>query len=106
LPLIIFVSPDGARHNIDAESGMSVMKTAVSNLVPGIVGECGGEMSCATCHVQVDEDWAERFPTITSEEEEMLEVAAAEPTKFSRLSCQLPCTPETDGAIVYIPEEQ
>jgi len=53
-------------HNIDAESGMSVMKTAVSNLVPGILGECGGEMSCATCHVQVGEDWAERFPTITS----------------------------------------
>ncbi len=30
------------------------METAVKFGVPGIVGECGGGLACATCHVFVD----------------------------------------------------
>ena len=106
MPVVIYVSRDGERRHVVAEPGASLMQAAVSNLVPGIVGECGGEMSCATCHVYVDEEWHDRFPPITAEEQDMLEVTAAEPTKFSRLSCQLRCTQETDGVVVHIPETQ
>ncbi|GIS18459.1 MAG: hypothetical protein CM15mP120_03750 [Pseudomonadota bacterium] len=36
------------------------MQAAIDNLVPGIDADCGGECSCATCHVMVKEDWVPR----------------------------------------------
>jgi 2Fe-2S ferredoxin len=49
--VVVYVLPGGERREIDADEGSSVMEAAVGNLVPGIVGECGGTLSCATCHV-------------------------------------------------------
>jgi 2Fe-2S ferredoxin len=106
VPVVVYVLPDGERRKVEAVDGRSVMQTAIDALVPGIVGECGGEMSCATCHVFVDEDWAGRFAPVSEDEAAMLEATAAEPTEFSRLSCQLPCTLETDGVVIHIPDEQ
>jgi len=106
VPKIVFVLPDGERRMIDAESGTSIMRAAVNNLVPNIVAECGGEMSCATCHVFVEPEWFDRFPAVTPEERDMLEVTAAEPTEYSRLSCQLRCGDDTDGVSVHVPLEQ
>ena len=106
MPVVIYVSPSGEKREIEAKVGASVMRTAIDNLVPGIVGECGGELSCATCHVFVDESWAGLFGPMSPEEKDMLEVAAAEPTALSRLSCQLECTDATSGMVVYLPEEQ
>jgi ferredoxin, 2Fe-2S len=31
------------------------MTVAVKHDVPGIDGECGGDMACGTCHVYLDE---------------------------------------------------
>ena len=106
MPTVVYVSPEGERREVPANEGDSVMRTATLNLVPGIVGECGGELSCATCHVYIDEGWADRLPPISALEEDMLAVAAAEPGPTSRLSCQLSSCPDTDGLIVRIPDEQ
>ena len=54
---ITFITHDGTEHQVDAENGISVMNAAIDNLVPGIDADCGGECSCATCHVVVDEAW-------------------------------------------------
>ena len=51
-----FTDADGAVREVEANPGDSVMETAVRNGVPGIVAECGGSLSCATCHVFVRED--------------------------------------------------
>ncbi|MGV9868033.1 2Fe-2S iron-sulfur cluster-binding protein [Rhodococcus koreensis] len=101
-----FVQNDGTKHEVSAEQGTSMMKAATANLVAGIVGECGGELSCATCHVFVDEAWASRVTPKTDVEEEMLEVTAAEPTEFSRLCCQIFLDSSADGVVVHIPEIQ
>lgn len=101
-----YVLPHGERRVVDAEDGASVMRTALDNLVPGIVGECGGELSCATCHVFVAPKWFEQLGGRSAEEEDMLQVTAAEPTEFSRLSCQISCATETDGLVVAVPELQ
>lgn len=103
---VVYVTPEGERREVSANPGDSVMRTATRNLVPGIIGECGGELSCATCHVYVDESWADRIGPMSAVEEDMLAVAAAEPGPTSRLSCQLTCTIDTDGLVVRIPEEQ
>lgn len=101
-----FVLPDGERRVVAAEDGSTIMQTALDHLVSGIVGECGGELSCATCHVFVDESWMPVVGGCGPEEADMLEVTAVEPTNCSRLSCQIRCTAETDGIVVLIPETQ
>jgi len=106
MPEVTYVSPSGERRLVEAEAGTTLMTAALNNLVAGIVGECGGQMSCATCHVYVDQEWADRLAPITDDEQDMLEVTAAEPTKYSRLSCQLTCSAESDGIVVHLPEVQ
>lgn len=103
---VTYVHPDGTRETIEVEPGTRVMQAAVANDVDGIVAECGGNLMCATCHVYVDEEWAERLPAISADEDEMLEAAASERRPTSRLSCQLLLTDALDGLVVHLPETQ
>ncbi|MBV9838820.1 MAG: 2Fe-2S iron-sulfur cluster binding domain-containing protein [Solirubrobacterales bacterium] len=106
MPKVIYQSPDGARTEIDAPVGATVRNLALANGVDGIVGECGGELMCASCHVYVDEQFLERLPPVQEEEDEMLESTACERLSNSRLSCQIKMTDELDGLLVRLPEEQ
>jgi 2Fe-2S ferredoxin len=106
MPTIVYVQPDGSRREVDASPGTSVMKNAVLNDVPGIVAECGGSLMCATCHVYVDPADLDRVPPPGDEEEDMLEVTAAERRDTSRLSCQLAVEDDLDGLTVHVPEAQ
>ena len=103
---VTYVHPDGSQTEVEGEEGASVMQTAVANDVEGIVGECGGSMMCATCHCHVDEDWTGRTGPRNEGEDDMLEGAASEVTETSRLSCQIKLTPDLDGLVVHLPEEQ
>ncbi len=102
---IVFIGRDGARYELDAESGSTVMETAIKAGVPGIEAECGGACACATCHVYVDEAWAQRAGEPEPMEEDMLDFAYdVRPT--SRLSCQIKVSDELDGLTVTVPEKQ
>ncbi len=102
---ITIVAFDGTRFDLDAENGSTVMENAIKNSVPGIEAECGGACACATCHVYVDEDWAERVGQPEPMEEDMLDFAYdVRPT--SRLSCQIKVTDDLDGLVVSVPERQ
>ncbi|MCC0040524.1 MAG: 2Fe-2S iron-sulfur cluster binding domain-containing protein [Brucellaceae bacterium] len=103
---VTYVAQDGTETTLEAEEGASVMRTAVSNDLDGIVGECGGSMMCATCHCYVDEAWQDRAGRRSDDEDEMLEGAASEVTERSRLSCQIKLDQSLDGLIVHLPEEQ
>ena len=48
MPKITFITPDGTRHEVEVESGYSVMEGAINNNIDGIVAECGGACACAT----------------------------------------------------------
>jgi ferredoxin, 2Fe-2S len=106
VPRIIFVKPDGQQREIEAADGESVMQAAVNNLVDGVVGECGGDLSCATCHVFIDPEWYDALPEASDDEVDMLEATSEEPTKFSRLSCQIKCHGKLDGLVVHVPATQ
>ena len=106
MPKIIYVLVDGTRREIDAARGTSVMEAAIKNNVPGIDAECGGCLSCATCHVYVDETWAAQLPAPETDELEMLEYVAAERRPNSRLSCQLKIGDALNGLSVRIPTTQ
>lgn len=106
MPIIEFTSPDGSTQSVEAREGASVMETAVKHGVPGIVGECGGGLSCATCHVFVDPDQSDLTGPAGDFEEEMLEDAVTPPTELSRLSCQITMNDALDGLRVTIAKEQ
>ncbi len=102
---LTYVAFDGARFDVEAADGSTVMENAVRNNVPGIEAECGGACACATCHVYVDEAWSEIVGEPAAMEEDMLDFAYdVRPT--SRLSCQIKVRGELDGLTVSIPERQ
>jgi 2Fe-2S ferredoxin len=105
MPRVTFVQPDGERRVVEVPVGVSVMKAAVLGAVPGIVAECGGSCMCATCHVYVATP-AVPLPPLSADEDEMLDVTAAERRPASRLSCQLVITDDLDGLVVDVPEAQ
>ena len=102
---ITYIEHSGQKHEIDVANGLTVMEGAVQNNVPGIDADCGGGMSCATCHVYVTEDWFDKLEKKLDGEEDMLD-QAYEPKKNSRLSCQITGSDEVDGLIVNMPEKQ
>ena len=102
---ITYVEHDGTRHEVEGEIGSTVMETALRNDVGGIVAECGGACTCATCVVHVDEAWSAIVGPPSAEEEDMLDFAfEVKPT--SRLSCQIKVTQALDGLIVRTPAYQ
>jgi 2Fe-2S ferredoxin len=86
---VVYTADDGRVTTIEGRPGDSVMETAVRNGVPGIVGECGGSLSCATCHVFVAPETLELVGGPGDLEDEMLDGTAVDRRDESRLSCQI-----------------
>jgi len=106
MPIVTYVSSSGISREIDVPSGMSVMQAALNHKVEGILGECGGNCMCASCHVYVDLSFLGRIPPAKDNEKFMLSIAAEGPEANSRLSCQIKMTEELDGIIVRLPGKQ
>jgi ferredoxin, 2Fe-2S len=106
MPIVNYVSSSGIVREVDVPSGMSVMQAALNHRVEGILGECGGNCICATCHVYVDRSFLSRIPSVKDNEKFMLSIAAEGPDTNSRLSCQIKMTEDLDGIIVRLPSKQ
>lgn len=94
----------GGERAVEATEGETLMRAAVTSGVPGIEGECNGELNCGTCHVFVDQEWWATLPTSSDDEDALLEVLDA-PEANSRLACQIRITPELEGLIVTVAPE-
>ena len=99
---IVFIEHNGTEHVVEADVGRSLMQAAVDNLVPGIVADCGGSCSCATCHRFIGEPW---LPAPQADEKSLLE-GLLETHDNSRLTCQISITPALDGLVVRLPKSQ
>jgi 2Fe-2S ferredoxin len=93
-------------HILQALPGQSLMQAAVDANLPGIQADCGGLLTCATCHVVVHSDWQDKLPHMTRDEDGMLAFTAQTREAGSRLSCQIELTPELDGLRVRLPTSQ
>lgn len=100
-----FIQHDGTETVVDGPEGESVMETARNNMVPGIIGDCGGNCSCATCHGYVDPDWLAKLPPVSESEEIMLE-GVMNQEKNSRLTCQIKLKSELNGIVIRLPVSQ
>ena len=101
MPKISYITPDGTQHDVDVETGYSVMEGAINNDIQGIVAECGGACACATCHSYIDDAWLDKLPQMDDMEDSMLD-AAFERKSNSRLTCQLEVTDAFDGLVVHV----
>lgn len=99
---VSFVLPDGSTRNIDTDTGVTILQAAQENGIE-MEGACEGNMACSTCHVIVSDDFFDKLPEATEDEEEMLDLAIdLRPT--SRLGCQLMVTEECDGISLTLPK--
>lgn len=105
MPRITFIESNGEHKEVDAAVGDSVMRAAIDNGVDGIAAECGGCLSCATCHAYVAEEWIGRLSPPSEEEQVMVE-CAIDVRPNSRLTCQIQVTDALDGLVVHIPVSQ
>lgn len=105
MPLVTYIDHKGNAFEADVPAGSSAMQGAVDNMIDGILAECGGACVCATCHVYVDEAWAEKTGSPSKDEDMMLEAASGR-EENSRLSCQIIVTDEMDGLVLRMPESQ
>lgn len=103
---IHFIAADQSKQTIQARPGQSLMQAAVDAGLSGIAADCGGSLTCATCHVMIDEPWAGQLPPANADEQEMLQFAAAPLEPGSRLSCQIQLTPALNGLVVRTPSQQ
>jgi 2Fe-2S ferredoxin len=105
MPKITFIEANGTEHVTEAETGSTVMEAAVMNGVPGIIAECGGACTCATCHAYVDESFVDIVGPPSMMEEDMLDFAF-EVKPNSRLTCQIKVTDALDGLVMRVPSRQ
>jgi 2Fe-2S ferredoxin len=103
---INFIASDAISKTVQAKIDQSLMEAAVAGGITGIAADCGGTLTCATCHVLVREPFASQLPPADAEERAMLAFTAVAATPASRLSCQIRLNPALDGLTVELPASQ
>ncbi len=105
MPRVRFIEHNGTEHEVEVPNGTSIMQAAVSHMVPGIEGDCGGLCACATCHVYIPEEWQGKCGAPEELEQAILDFAF-DVEDNSRLSCQIKMSDELDGVTIRMPERQ
>lgn len=106
MPQATYIHPDGSSTEVDVANGSSLMLAATQNDVQGIVGDCGGVMSCATCHVIVEAPFDALLAPPQDNENQMLDYTAAPREPSSRLACQIVMSDSLAGIRVRIADPQ
>lgn len=102
---VIYIDKKDKQYVIDIENGTNLMQAALDNLVPGVLGDCGGAAACATCHVFVDPEWTDRAGKASDIELDLID-GLLETKSTSRLACQIVMSDELDGIVLHLPESQ
>ncbi|WP_137890434.1 2Fe-2S iron-sulfur cluster-binding protein [Ramlibacter sp. 2FC] len=106
MPRVIYIHSSGERNEVEVPIGQNLMMAATGHGIEGIAGDCGGAMSCATCHVVVEESFAALLPAPDDSENQMLDYTAAPRQANSRLCCQIVMSDAIDGIAVRIADPQ
>jgi 2Fe-2S ferredoxin len=103
---VTLVDQNGVAVRIaEIADGESLMEAARRAGIAGIIAECGGACSCATCHVYLGESWFGKVGAPDPVEEEMLDMVDAIRRPTSRLSCQIRLSAELDGLTAEVAPE-
>lgn len=103
---VTWIRSTGKATTLEVNDGDSLMDAAVFGGITEVEGACGGCLSCATCHVYVDDAFATRLAAPQDDELSMLEMVSAERRATSRLSCQIVMRKDLDGLVLHLPTHQ
>lgn len=101
---ITITDRNGGQTDVAAQPGLSLMEVIRESGFDENFALCSGSCSCATCHVLVDPAFADLLPTMSEDENDLLD-SSDHRTRWSRLSCQVPITKGLDGLNVRIAPE-
>jgi len=101
---LVIVNTEGAEKEVEVSNGFSVMEAIRDNGFDELLALCGGCCSCATCHVIVDDSFADQLPPMSEDENDLLD-SSDHRVAGSRLACQIKMTAELDGLKVTIAEQ-
>lgn len=90
---------NGIKKNVNASIGDSILEVANKNDIP-LMGNCGGAISCGTCHIKFNKDTFNILTPATEDEEDILDIVISTPT--SRLGCCVLVSEELNGAEITI----
>jgi ferredoxin, 2Fe-2S len=99
---VCFRDSSNALCKVAAKPGTTLLEAALSAGVKGIIGDCGGELSCGTCHVYVAEEFFGKLPNAADDECIMISDGVIEPLPNSRLCCQIVLDERLDGLTVTV----
>jgi 2Fe-2S ferredoxin len=102
---VTWTTPDGSEVTAEVPAGQTLMEAAVAKGIPEILGDCGGNLSCATCHVFVEDAWLAKTGAVVDFEDAMLDATEVERRPNSRLSCQIEMSATLDGLHLIIPAD-
>jgi 2Fe-2S ferredoxin len=101
---LIVVTREGTEQTLEAQDGYSAMEVIREGGVDELLALCGGCCSCATCHVYVDAEFADRLPPMSDDENDLLD-SSTHREERSRLSCQIAMSEGLSGLRVTIAPE-
>jgi 2Fe-2S ferredoxin len=104
MPQITVVDQSGSEKAIEAPEGRTLMEVIRDSGFDELLALCGGCCSCATCHVHIDPAFMDKLPTMSEDENDLLD-SSDHRNEFSRLSCQVPVTGALEGLKVTIAQE-
>lgn len=97
---------DGELHSFGGRVGMSMMENIRNAGFDELLAMCGGCLSCATCHIYVEQPPASASLASPSMDESELLEGSDYRRDNSRLSCQIPFSEALDGIVVAIAPEE
>lgn len=103
---VTFVSPDGSEETpAMAESGQTILDVAKAYDID-IEGACGGECSCSTCHIYLEQEAFDAIGEADEDELDLLDLAN-HVTDLSRLGCQITLQQgRDDGLRIFLPKSK
>ncbi|KAI6206760.1 2Fe-2S ferredoxin-type domain-containing protein [Aphelenchoides besseyi] len=99
---VTYIRRDGSAQKIRGKIGDNVMYLAHRYDIE-IEGACEASLACCTCHVYVDDQFTDKIPEPTEDEEDMLDMAPLLKPN-SRLSCQIILNKKLEGLTVTLPK--
>src|ERR1700733_5505515 len=88
MPKLWVTRRDGVETLVEGASGQSIMEILRNAGFDDVLALCGGNCSCAPCHVFVDAEYFKGLPPASEIENELLE-SSDHRQAISRLSCQI-----------------
>src|SRR5260370_16772036 len=102
MPKLVVTRRDGSERAVEADADHSVMEIIRDNGFDELLALCGGSRSCGTCHVFVDPQFVDRFPSMSAEENDLLD-SSDHRTPNSPLARQTPFPHTLDRLPVTTP---